>query len=194
MSTSGTTSGGALEPVRLTRDVDGIAIPGGQALVLERGTEAVITQSLGGSYTVHVPAHGGLFRIDGKDADAIGKEAPPPPASAEDPEEEGTGDVEQRAWQQLKTCYDPEIPVNIVDLGLIYGLRVTPEPNGKSRVDVEMTLTAPGCGMGAAIAEDARQKLLRLPGVSSADVQVVWDPPWTPQRISPEGKERLGIH
>ncbi len=96
-------------------------------------------------------------------------------------------------WEQLKTCYDPEIPVNIVDLGLVYDLRITSEPDGASRVDVKMTLTAQGCGMGGAIAADARQKLLMLPGVSDADVQIVWDPPWNPQMISAEGKERLGM-
>jgi probable FeS assembly SUF system protein SufT len=180
---------GTMERVELTRDVDAVAIPAGQALVLEKGTDAFITQSLGGTYTLHVPAYGGLFRIDGKDADAIGKEVTTAPAA----ETEGGGDIEHRVWEQLKTCYDPEIPVNIVDLGLVYDLRITSEPDGASRVDVKMTLTAHGCGMGASIAADARQKLLMLPGVSAAEVQIVWDPPWNPQMISPEGKERLGI-
>lgn len=178
-----------MERVELTRDVDAVAIPAGQALVLEKGTNAFITQSLGGSYTLNVPAYGGLFRIGGKDADAIGKEVTTEPAT----QAEGGGDLEQQMWEQLKTCYDPEIPVNIVDLGLVYELRVTPEPDGASRVDVKMTLTAHGCGMGASIAADARQKLLMLQGVSAADVQIVWDPPWSPQRISSAGKERLGI-
>ena len=132
-----------------------------------------------------MPAYGGLFRIAGRDADAIGKEA----ASAPGGPAAGGGDLEQQVWEQLKTCYDPEIPVNIVDLGLVYDMRITPE----GRVDVKMTLTAQGCGMGGAIAADARQKLLTLPGVSDADVQIVWDPPWNPQMISPEGKERLGM-
>ena len=178
-----------MERVELLRDVDAIAIPAGQTLVLEKGTEAFITQSLGGTYTLQVPTYGGLFRIDGKDADAIGKEVRTAPVT----QAEGGGNIEQRVWEQLKTCYDPEIPVNIVDLGLVYDLRITSEPDGASRVDVKMTLTAHGCGMGGSIAADARQKLLMLPGVSDADVQIVWDPPWNPQRISPEGKERLGI-
>jgi metal-sulfur cluster biosynthetic enzyme len=96
-------------------------------------------------------------------------------------------------WEQLKTCYDPEIPVNIVDLGLVYAMEVAPLDGGAKRVDVKMTLTAQGCGMGASIAIDARQKLLSLPGVAEANVDLVWDPPWTPQMISPEGRERLGL-
>jgi probable FeS assembly SUF system protein SufT len=178
-----------MERVELTRDVDAVEIPAGQALVLEKGTEAFITQSLGGTYTLQVPAYGGLFRIDGKDVDAIGKQV----TTASTAPREGAGDIEHQVWEQLKTCYDPEIPVNIVDLGLVYDLRITSEPDGASRVDVKMTLTAKGCGMGSSIAADARQKLLMLPGVSGADVQIVWDPPWNPQRISPEGKERLGM-
>jgi metal-sulfur cluster biosynthetic enzyme len=96
-------------------------------------------------------------------------------------------------WEQLKTCYDPEIPVNIVDLGLVYAMEVAPMDGGTKRVDVKMTLTAQGCGMGASIAIDARQKLLALPDVGEANVDLVWDPPWTPQMISPEGRERLGL-
>ena len=178
-----------MERVELTRDVDAVEIPAGQAQVLEKGTDAFITQSLGGTYTLHVPAYGGLFRIDGKDADALGKEVTTAPAARA----EGGGDIERQVWEQLKTCYDPEIPVNIVDLGLVYDLRITSEPDGSSRVDVKMTLTAQGCGMGSSIAADAHRKLLMLPGVSAADVQIVWDPPWNPQMISPEGKERLGM-
>jgi probable FeS assembly SUF system protein SufT len=178
-----------MEQVELTRDVEAIEIPAGHAVVLEKGTDAVITQSLGGSYTLRVPAYGGLFRIAGKDADAIGKE---PPAAVEGAET-GGGDLEQLVWEQLRTCFDPEIPVNIVDLGLVYDMRISPEGAGTSRVDVKMTLTAQGCGMGTSIAADARQKLLCLPGVADADVQIVWDPPWNPQMISAEGKERLGM-
>ena len=178
-----------MEPVELTRDVDAVEIPAGHGLVLQKGTDAFITQSLGGTYTLQVPAYGALFRIDGKDADAIGKEVTTAPAAPT----EGEGDLEHQAWEQLKTCYDPEIPVNIVDLGLVYDLRLTAEPGGVSRVDVKMTLTAQGCGMGAAIAADARQKLLMLPGVSDANVEIVWDPPWNPQMISAEGKQRMGM-
>ena len=178
-----------MERVELTRDVDAVQIPGGHVVTLEKGWEVAITQSLGGSYTVQAPAFGGLFRIAGKDADALGKE----PVAAPAPGAAASGDLVQQIWDTLKTCYDPEIPVNIVDLGLVYDMRVTPEDGGASRVDVKMTLTAPGCGMGTSIAADARLKLLELPGVSDADVQIVWDPPWSPQMISPEGKERLGM-
>jgi len=176
-----------MEQIQLTREVEAIQVPGGHSVTLEKGWDVVITQSLGGSYTVQVPAYGGLFRISGKDADALGKEPTVPPAAAV-----AGGDLEQQVWGVLRTCYDPEIPVNIVDLGLVYDLRITPEDAGQ-RVDVKMTLTAPGCGMGTSIAADARVKLLDLPGVTDADVQIVWDPPWNPQMISPEGRERLGM-
>ncbi len=175
-----------MERTQLTRDVEAIQIPGGHTVTLEKGWDVVVTQSLGGSFTVQVPAHGGLFRIAGPDADALGKEplAPAPAASG--------GDLEQQVWEVLRSCYDPEIPVNIVDLGLVYDLRIAPEADAK-RVDVKMTLTAPGCGMGTSIAADARMRILALPGVADADVQIVWDPPWSPQMISPEGRERLGM-
>jgi probable FeS assembly SUF system protein SufT len=176
-----------MERVELAREVEAIQVPGGAAVTLEKGWDVVITQSLGGSYTVQVPAYGGLFRIAGKDADALGKEPVSEPAPAP-----AGADVEQQVWDVLKTCFDPEIPVNIVDLGLVYDMRIAPEGDGR-RVDVKMTLTAPGCGMGTSIAADARYKLLALPGVTDADVQIVWDPPWNPQMISPEGKERLGM-
>ena len=175
-----------MERTQLTRDVEAIQIPGGHTLTLEKGWDVVITQSLGGTYTVQVPAYGGLFRIAGRDADALGMEPTTAPAAA------ASGGLEEQVWATLKTCFDPEIPVNIVDLGLVYDLRITPEGDGQ-RIDVKMTLTAPGCGMGTSIAADARLKLLDLPGVSDADVQIVWDPPWNPQMISPEGKERLGM-
>src|SRR5205823_3812422 len=150
-----------MERTQLTRDVEAIQIPGGHTLTLEKGWDVVITQSLGGTYTVQVPAYGGLFRIAGRDADALGKEATTAPAAA-------GGGLEEQVWAALKTCFDPEIPVNIVDLGLVYD-------------------------MGTSIAADARLKLLDLPGVRDADVEIVWDPPWNPQMISPEGKERLGM-
>jgi len=175
-----------METVKLAREVEAIQIPAGHPVTLEKGWEVVITQSLGGTYTVQVPMLGGLFRIAGRDADAIGKPVEATPAAA------GGGDLEQQVWSALKTCYDPEIPVNIVDLGLVYDMRIG-DASGGQRVDVKMTLTAPGCGMGGAIASDARQKLLSLPGVKDAEVEVVWDPPWSPQMISPEGKERLGM-
>jgi probable FeS assembly SUF system protein SufT len=175
-----------MERVELTRECEAVQIPAGTAVTLEQGTEAYITQSLGGSYTLNVPAYGGLYRIADRDADAIGKE----PSAAAEPI--AGGDLEAQVWESLKTCYDPEIPVNIVDLGLVYDMRIAPEGEA-SRVDVKMTLTAQGCGMGGSIASDARHKILALPGVAEAAVDIVWDPPWTPQMISPEGRERLGM-
>ncbi|PYS37272.1 MAG: putative Fe-S cluster assembly protein SufT [Acidobacteria bacterium] len=181
------------EPIKLTRDCQVVAVPAGHTLMLPQGTEVMITQSLGGSYTLLVPSYGGLFRLSNRDADAIGRE----PRMAEAGPGSGQALIgealETEVWNSLKTCFDPEIPVNIVDLGLIYDMQITPLPDG-SRVEVKMTLTAQGCGMGGSIAADARNKLLDLPGVVEADVQVVWDPPWTPDKISPEGRALLGIH
>ena len=177
-----------MERVELTRECEAVQVPLGSPITLEKGLEVFITQSLGGSFTVQVPAYGGLYRITGKDADALGKRAEDAASAAT-----ASGDLEAMVWEQLKTCYDPEIPVNIVDLGLVYAMEVTPMDGGAKRVDVKMTLTAQGCGMGASIAVDARGKLLSLPGVSEANVDLVWDPPWNPQMISPEGRERLGL-
>jgi probable FeS assembly SUF system protein SufT len=177
-----------MERVELARDVSAVQIPAGETVTLEKGSVAFITQSLGGTFTVQVPAYGGLFRIDGADADAIGKT----PAAAPEAPAAVAGDLEQQVWEVLRSCYDPEIPVNIVDLGLVYDMRVTPEGDQR-RIDVKMTLTAPGCGMGTSIAADARRKLMALPDVAEANVDLVWDPPWTPQMISPEGRERLGM-
>ena len=179
------------EPIKLTRDCQVVAVPAGHTLMLPQGTEVMITQSLGGSYTLLVPSYGGLFRLSNRDADAIGKETRPETAAQG---QALTGEtLEKEVWQALKTCFDPEIPVNIVDLGLIYDMQIAQLSDG-SRIDVKMTLTAQGCGMGGSIAADARNKLLDLPGVVEADVQVVWDPPWTPEKISPEGRTLLGIH
>jgi len=174
------------ERVEFSRDCDAIQIPSGQTVTIEQGTEAYVTQSLGGSYTLQVPALGGLYRINGRQADAIGKE----PTAA--PEGVADGDLEQQVWTTLRTCYDPEIPVNIVDLGLVYDMAIDRSGDGHT-VSVKMTLTAPGCGMGTSIAADARLKLLELPGVAEANVDIVWDPPWTPQMISPAARERLGM-
>jgi probable FeS assembly SUF system protein SufT len=182
------------EPIKLTRDCQVVAVPAGHTLMLPQGTEVMITQSLGGSYTLMVPSYGGLFRLADRDADAIGKEKSAVEGGASSQAQALTGEaLEKEVWQALKTCYDPEIPVNIVDLGLIYDMHIDPLSDG-SRVEVKMTLTAQGCGMGTSIAADARNKILDLPGVVEADVQVVWDPPWTPEKISPEGRTLLGIH
>ena len=178
------------EQVKLSRDCEAVQIPAGHTVMLPQGTVAIITQSLGGTHTLQVPSFGGLFRIAGKDGGAIGKE---PTASQPAPPAAAGKDLEAQVWEQLKTCYDPEIPVNIIDLGLVYDMRISELGSGKRRVDVKMTLTAPGCGMGGAIAYDARMKLLDLPGIEEADVEVVWDPPWSPQMISPEGRTLLGM-
>src|ERR1043166_2844695 len=169
----------------LTRDITAIRIPEGVPKWLPAETQVAITQELGGSFTVMAPDHGGLFRIQGCDADAIGREV------VEHAAADGVFEI-QRVWEQLKQVYDPEIPVNIVDLGLVYDVAVTDDESGKGkRVAMKMTLTAHGCGMGPTIAGDARQRIVTLPGVASADVEVVWDPPWSPSMISAAGKEKL---
>jgi probable FeS assembly SUF system protein SufT len=176
--------------VELTRDCKAVQIPHGASVMLPRGTSVDITQTLGGSYTIH--AQGGLFRVAGPDADALGIEA-----SAKGNSPSGTGDAgelsEQQIWDTLRTCYDPEIPVNIVDLGLVYHMQCKRLPNGNQAVDVRMTLTAPGCGMGPSIAGDAQQKLLCLDGVEDARVEIVWDPPWHQSMITAEGRRILGL-
>ena len=159
---------------------------------LGQGTQVDITQRLGGSYTVRDIGGGGLFRVAEKDADALGLD--PTCALPVTEPVSATGPVEEKAvWEVLRTCYDPEIPLNIVDLGLIYDLDLDRSPEGGSIINVKMTLTAPGCGMGGAIAGDAQEKLLRLPGIRSANVQIVWDPPWHPSLISEEGRKVLGL-
>lgn len=181
--------------VKLTRDCDALQIPIGAAVVLPAGAEVDITQTLGGTYTVR--AVGGLYRIAAKDADALGIAAPAADLSNEQtsgkPLTEEDAVSEQAVWDTLKTCYDPEIPVNIVDLGLVYDMRIDRLPGGHSKVSVKLTLTAPGCGMGATIAGDAQEKLLYLPGVEEAEVEVVWDPPWHQSMISSAGRRVLGL-
>jgi probable FeS assembly SUF system protein SufT len=181
---------GNSEQVTLARDVDASVIPIGTKVTLQKGEQANITQSLGGSYTVIV--NGNMFRIEGKDADALGIEVSQKKTGA------AAGPVTQEAvekeiWNQLRTCYDPEIPVNVVDLGLIYDCHIEPIAESSYRVGVKMTLTAPGCGMGGVIAGDAQQKILALPGVEEALVEIVWDPPWHHSMISEQGRKILGL-
>jgi probable FeS assembly SUF system protein SufT len=172
----------------LNREITATRIPQGEALILPKGTPVIITQALGGSFTVVVPSEAGLYRIDAEHADALGKTNP-----ASDSPGQAPGPIDEaRVWEVLKTCYDPEIPVNIVDLGLVYDLQIDPAVEG-AKVAVQMTLTAPGCGMGPVIAREAQQKISQLSGVADADVQVVWDPPWSPAMISEEGKRKLGM-
>jgi len=171
----------------VARDVPAREIPSGTPITLKAGDPIIITQSLGGSYTVMTPV-GFLARIDGKDADAIGE-----PVVAEDAAADEGKTTEQRAWDQLKTCYDPEIPVNIVDLGLVYSCALSPRPEGGEKIDVKFTLTAPGCGMGDVLREDIKGKLLTVPGIQEADIQVVFDPPWSLQMMSDAAKLQLGM-
>ncbi len=174
---------------RLSRDCPATAIPAGDALTLPAGTEVFIAQTLGGNVTVRTDR--GLFRIAREQAVAI--EGYAPKDADPSPGLEPANFSEVAVWDALKTCFDPEIPVNIVDLGLVYDLAIEPAPSGGHAIQVKMTLTAPGCGMGPVIAEDARQKIAALPTVESAKVHIVWDPVWTPQMISPEGRKKLGL-
>jgi probable FeS assembly SUF system protein SufT len=171
----------------LTRDCDAIQIPSGNPIVLPIGTSVIITQSLGGTYTVATQA--GLARIDEKDIDALGID----PGGASTGKQAVEGSLEEAVWNQLKTVFDPEIPVNVVDLGLIYDCAVEKNDTGQTTVRVQMTLTAPGCGMGPTIAADARQKVLILDGVDDATVDLVWDPPWNQSMISEAGRMKLGL-
>jgi len=177
------------EPIILKKDVEGTEIPGGSKVQLRTGTSVMLMQALGGSYTV-MTDFGYMVRIDGKDADALGEKfamvQPEAAAAAEGPFEES------RVWDQLKTVYDPEIPVNIVDLGLVYQCQPTQLADGKYRVEIKMTMTAPGCGMGTVLKEDVRHKVLSVPGVEEAEVEVVWDPPWDQSRMSDAARLQLG--
>lgn len=176
--------------ILLQRDVEAIQIPSGVKITLAKDAPVIITQALGDTYTVVVQSQAGLYRILSQDADALGKEATAPKEAI--PAFEGPVN-EDLVWDQLKNVYDPEIPVNIVDLGLIYSMEIKPIEGGGNRVEAKMTLTAPGCGMGPSIAADAQQRVLTVPGVTEAEVAVVWDPPWSAERISPEGKAKLGM-
>lgn len=173
----------------LSRDVSATQIPSGDKTLLKAGLTLFIHQTLGGSYTVQTD--NGLFRIDGRDADALGDQVVDDGVKAATLAD-GAPDPEA-IWDQMKRVYDPEIPVNIVDLGLIYSMDIAKTDDGGHRVDVAMTLTAPGCGMGPVIAEDAKSKILLVPGVSLADVRITWDPPWNQSMISEEGKMKLGL-
>lgn len=178
------------ELISLRREVEAVQIPSGAPLTLPQGTGVRITQSLGGTYTVLTPW--GLARIEGKDADALGLEAEPASPTAPTAAPRTAAEVENAVWEQLRTCYDPEIPVNIVDLGLVYSCQVQPLEAGTYRVEIRFTLTAPGCGMGDWLAHDIRRKVESIPGVKEADVQVVFDPPWHHDMMSEAAKLELG--
>ncbi len=182
------------DKVVLKRDVEAAVVPVGTKVTLLAGETAYITQALGGTYTVVV--NGNMFRVSGTDADALGLEAAAAAAPVKAPAKPQTREeVEQAVWSVLKTCYDPEIPVNIVDLGLVYDCQVEPltTPPGSYRVDVKMTLTAPGCGMGPVIQQDAQTKVLSLENVDEVNVELVWDPPWSQAMMTEAAKLELGL-
>ncbi len=170
----------------LSRDVDALLIPSGAPIYLQKGTEVIITQDLGETYTVNI--YGNLARISGKDADALGKQ--PSVLKTELP---AGMSLEEAIWEQLKTCFDPEIPVNIVDLGLIYDCRIITQAEDQHQVEITMTLTAPGCGMGPVLAGDIKQKIRSLPTVQEVQVEVIFDPPWDRERMSDAAKLQLGM-
>ncbi|MFK5921182.1 MAG: putative Fe-S cluster assembly protein SufT [Verrucomicrobiota bacterium] len=179
--------------IELTRDVDAVQIPSGESIHLPVGTKVMITQSLGGTYTVATQA--GLARIAASNADALGLETSDEAAATKNAPEQlaADGDLEGAVWEQLKAVYDPEIPVNIVDLGLVYDCQIKENEAGDKEVTVKMTLTAPGCGMGPTIAADARNKIISLEDIEDAVVDLVWDPAWNQDMISEEGKMKLGM-
>lgn len=173
------------EPVKLKRDVTAVVIPSGEKMLVKTGVEVMITQALGGSYTV-TTEDGHMVRIEAGDADALGFEV----KKSESAEE--TRSVEEKIWDELKTCYDPEIPVNIVDLGLIYKCDIQKHDHDYD-VRIDMTLTAPGCGMGDILKGDVETKILKIPHVRLCDVQMVFDPPWDQTRMSEAAKVKLGL-
>lgn len=176
------------EPVTLQRDVEAIMVPAGIPVTLRSGKTGFITQALGGSFTVYV--EGNLFRIPGKDADALGKEVaigPELPPNATDE------DVKQLVWDQMRTCYDPEIPINIVELGLVYTCDINHTPEGERVADIKMTLTAPGCGMGEVLVQDVKDKVEMVPTVARADVELVFDPPWNQSMMSEAARLQTGM-
>jgi probable FeS assembly SUF system protein SufT len=182
------------EEIQLKREVEATAIPAGTKKKLMEATAVVVTQDLGGTFTIHATAEGGLYRIEGKDADALGLDEVAKKKSAAYGETPLEGaELDSAIWEQLKNVYDPEIPVNIVDLGLVYDMASEKNEEGGIIVTVKMTLTAPGCGMGPTIAADAQSRIMTIPGVDEARVDLVWDPAWNQEMISLEGKMKLGM-
>jgi probable FeS assembly SUF system protein SufT len=176
------------EPVTFVRDCSAVLIPAGERVTLPAGSSGFMTQALGGSFTIYI--EGNLFRIAGHDGDAIGKE---PLAAPDVPEDATEADIESAVWQQLRTCYDPEIPINIVELGLVYECRIERAESGNRVAKVKMTLTAPGCGMGEVLAQDVREKIEMIPTVERADVELVFDPPWSQSMMSEEARLEAGL-
>jgi probable FeS assembly SUF system protein SufT len=178
------------EEVTFSRSAEAIMIPSGEKVFVPQGAQATITQALGGTYTV-ITDRGLMVRVSGQEVEAIGKV---PSESADvKPEELTPEKLEEMVWEALKTCYDPEIPVNIVDLGLVYLCELQPTQEGGRNVHVKMTLTAPGCGMGPVLASDVKMKLENLPGVKNAEVEVVFDPVWDRSMMSEAARLQLGM-
>lgn len=172
----------------IQREVDAVMVPSGHAIKLQPGLAGFISQALGGSFTLYI--EGNLYRLAGSEADAIGKE---PVIAPELPPNATADDVRELAWKQMKTCYDPEIPVNIVDLGLIYDCNVNGNDDGTRSVEVKMTLTAPGCGMGDVLVQDVKEKIEAIPTVCEAKVELVFDPPWRREMMSPAAQLQTGM-
>ncbi len=177
--------------ITVNRDCEAILIPSGTPLLLPKDSEVYITQALGGSYTVNI--NGNLARIAAKDADALGFEVETDQLSRNDASDDGSVD-EELVWQQLATCYDPEIPINIVDLGLIYDCAISPVEGGGNQVDIIMTLTAPGCGMGQFLADDVRNKVMTVPNVTEVNVDLTFDPPWDQSMMSEAARLETGLY
>lgn len=180
--------------ISINRDCEATLIPSGEEVLLQEGSTYSVKQALGDSVTLANEI--GMFRITKDNLDALGEDGERIRKQLEESVDSEGGEAtfsEDQLWNALKNCYDPEIPVNIVDLGLIYDLKFEESSDGLYDVQAKMTLTAQGCGMGPVIADDARQNLENLPTVSSANVDIVWDPPWTPHMMSPEAREKLGL-
>ena len=179
------------DPIPLTRDVEAAVVPIGTKVTLQKGELAYITQSLGGTYTVVV--NGNMFRLESKDADALGLEVAARPGNTPG-QPRAKHVLEKEVWAQLKSCYDPEIPVNIVDLGLIYDCKLEPVgADNRYKADVKMTLTAPGCGMGPTLAQDVQNKLLSIEEIDEANVELVWEPQWNQGLMTDAAKLQLGL-
>jgi probable FeS assembly SUF system protein SufT len=180
------------EEITLDREVASVLVPHGTTLILPAGTKVRITQALGTTFTVLTDL-GYMVRINGQDADAMGLE--PPVEAPRGPVDTSVSkeQVEEQVWEQLRTCYDPEIPVNIAELGLIYGCEITPHPEGGHNVEIQMTLTAPGCGMGDIIAAEVDGKLRAVPGVREVNVELVFDPPWDLSMMPESARLALGL-
>lgn len=186
---------GELKTVTLLRDVEATRVPSGERVILAKGEQARVFQDLGDNYTVIV--QGNMFMVEGKNADALGIQKPSETTTQSKPQNKlqqfSQEEIEQKVWEALKNCYDPEIPVNIVDLGLIYDCAVEPLKEGGYKVNVKMTLTAPGCGMGPMIAQDVQNKIISIEGVEEANVELVWEPPWSQEMMSEAARLQLGL-